>query len=165
VRPRGAMHGWSRLKWLADLAALLAAESSDSVEHLYRRSRALGVGLCSAQALLLCEQLLSVPIPLALLDELRRSRRATWLVRIAIKTMIGGGGRELEARPFASTRILLAQFVLCGTLPNAIAQLRYRALSVHDHVHTPLPRGLRFLYPVLRAPLWLWRRLAKSCGR
>ena len=54
----GAMHGWSRLKWLADLAALLAAESPDSVEHLYRRSRALGVGLCSAQALLLCEQLL-----------------------------------------------------------------------------------------------------------
>lgn len=161
----GAMHGWSRLKWLADLAALVAAESPEMVEQLYRRSRALGAGLCSAQALLLCERLLSASIPPALLDELRRSRRAAWLVRIALKTMIGGVERELEARPFASTRILLAQFVLCGSWANAAAQLRYRALSIHDRVHTPLPKGLRFLYPLLRAPLWLWRRLAKARER
>ena len=161
----GAMHGWSRLKWLADLGALMGGESPESVEYLYRRSLALGAGLCSVQALLLCERLLSVPMPPALPDELHRSRRAAWLVRIGLKTMVGGGERELEARPFASARILLAQFALCGTWPNVIAQLRYRALSVHDRVHAPLPRGLRFLYPVLRAPLWLWRRLAKASVR
>jgi hypothetical protein len=107
--------------------------------------------------------LLGAAIPAALLDELRRVRGASWLVRIGLKSMVGE--RELEARPFARARILLAQFALCGTWPNAVAQLRYRGVSVHDRVHTPLPKGLRFLYPVLRAPLWLWRRLAKARGR
>jgi hypothetical protein len=158
----GAMHGWSRLKWLADLAALVAAQSPDSLEHLYHRSRALGAGLCSAQALLLCERLLSAPIPAALLDELRHSRRAAWLVRIALETMAGGEERELDVRPFANTRVLISQLALGGGWRHAAAQLRYRAVSVHDHVHTPLPKGLRFLYPILRAPLWLRRRLSRK---
>jgi hypothetical protein len=158
----GAMHGWSRLKWLADLAAVVAAESPDSVEHLYRRSRALGAGLCSAQALLLCERLLSVPISAALREELRRSHAAVWLVRIALQTMAGGDERELDERRFAGTRILMSQLALGGSWRHAAAQLSYRAVSVHDRVYTPLPKGLRFLYPVLRAPLWLRRRLSRT---
>jgi hypothetical protein len=156
----GGMHGWSRLKWLADLAALAARESPDGVEHLYRRSRALGAGLCPVQALLLCERLLGLEIRPPFLDELRRVRGASWLVRIALETMAGGGERELETRPLASTRVLMAQFALGGSWAHAVAQLRYRAVSVHDLVYTPLPNGLGFLYPILRAPLWLWRRLA-----
>jgi hypothetical protein len=52
------------------------------------------------------------------------------------------------------------QLVLCGSWRGAAAQIRYRAVSVHDRVVTPLPKGLEFLYPWVRAPLWLWRRLA-----
>lgn len=156
----GAMHGWSRLKWLADLAALISRESPDAIGQLYARSRALGAGLCSAQALLLCEQLLGATIGSTLSAELRDLAAVRWLVRVALKTMVGGGEKELEARPLASTRILVSQLALGGTWRHAAAQLRYRAVSVHDRVRTPLPKGLSFLYPLLRAPLWLSRRLA-----
>jgi hypothetical protein len=156
----GAMHGWSRLKWLADLAALLGKEDPQSIEPLYRRSLELGVGLCSAQALLLCRRLLDTPIAPDFAAELERLPGVSWLVRTALDTMAGGGVRELESRPFVAARILLTQLVLCGSWRGAAAQMRYRAVSVHDRVLTPLPKGLEFLYPWVRAPLWLWRRLA-----
>ncbi len=155
----GAMHGWSRLKWLADLAALLRKESPQSIEPLYRRSLELGVGLCSAQALLLCRRLLDTPIAPDFAAELERAPSGSWLVRAALNTMAGCGAREVDSRPFVAARILLMQLVLCGGWRGAAAQMRYRAISVHDRVLTPLPKGLEFLYPWVRAPLWLWRRL------
>jgi hypothetical protein len=30
--------------------------------------------------------------------------------------------------------------------------------GVADIVRVPLPRPLHFIYPLLRLPLWLWRR-------
>ena len=156
----GAMHGWSRLKWLADLAALLAHESPEAIEPLYRRSLDLGAGACSAQALLLCERLLGTPLPPSLKDELLGKPVVRWLCQFALATMTGGGAEaELRARPFARTQILMAQFALGGGWRHAAAQVRYRAISVHDRTHLPLPRPLHFLYPVLRLPLWLSRRL------
>ncbi len=156
----GAMHGWSRLKWLADLAALLGKENPQAIEQLYRRSLEFGVGLCSAQALLLCQRLLHTQIAPDFAAELKRIAGVSWLVRAALDIMAGGGERELDSRRFATTRILLMQLVLCGSWRGAAAQIRYRAVSVHDRVVTPLPKGLEFLYPWVRAPLWLWRRLA-----
>jgi hypothetical protein len=157
----GAMHGWSRLKWLADLAALLARETPESIDQLYRHSRALGAGVCPAQALLLCEQLLDATICPALSRELCNVGGAPRLAAFALDIMAGGRDQELDARLFAATRILISQLALGGTWRHALAQLRHRMVSVHDRVYLPLPRGLRFLYPVLRAPLWLWRRLAR----
>jgi hypothetical protein len=155
----GALHGWSRLKWLADLAGILSHEGVDGVERLYRRSLELGAGLCSAQALLLCGRLLAMDLPDALEAELRSRPLAGWLESVALTTMTGAGAeRELEARPFARTRVLLAELALPGTPSGVWRQLRYRSVSVTDRVRLPLPRGLGFLYWILRAPLWLWRR-------
>jgi len=156
----GAMHGWSRLKWLADLAALLGKEDPQSIVQLYRRSLELSAGLCCAQALLLCRRLFGTPVSAELAAELARIPGVPWLVRAALDTMAGGGARELDARPLVAARILLMQLVLCGSWRGAGAQMRYRAISVHDRVVTPLPKGLELLYPFVRAPLWLWRRLA-----
>jgi hypothetical protein len=157
----GAMHGWSRLKWLADLAALLSKENPQSIEQLYRRSLELGAGLCSAQALVLCHRLLGTQLGPDLTVELERTPGVSWLVRQAMDIMCGGDAAlELDSRPLAGVRILLMQLVLCGSWRGAVTQMRYRAVSVHDRVVTPLPRRLEFLYPVLRPPLWLWRRFA-----
>jgi hypothetical protein len=158
----GAMHGWSRLKWLADLAALLARETPESVVQLYRRSIVLQAGVSAAQALLLCERLLAAEICPTFAKELDGATGARPLARFALEIMAGGDSRELETRPLANVRILISQLALGGTWRAALAQGRYRMVSVHDRVHTPLPKALRFLYPVLRAPLWLWRRLAKA---
>src|SRR6185503_8385880 len=58
----GATHAWSRLKWLADIAAF-AAREPEAVETLYRRSVALGAGRSGGQALLLAHDLLALPVP------------------------------------------------------------------------------------------------------
>jgi hypothetical protein len=55
----GACHSWSRLKWLADLNALLVSTHAD-IEHVYRYAQRIGAGACAAQALLLCERLLGL---------------------------------------------------------------------------------------------------------
>ncbi len=49
----GASSAWFRLKWIADLAALLNGCSAGEIERLYERSQQLGAGRAAAQALLL----------------------------------------------------------------------------------------------------------------
>src|SRR5206468_9642745 len=52
----GATHAWSRIKWLADVAALLSGLPEKEIEPLYRRSLALGAGRSGGQALLLAHE-------------------------------------------------------------------------------------------------------------
>ena len=59
----GALHWWNRLKWLADVNALLASTPEDGVERLVRAAEARGAGRAAAQALLLCRRLLQTPLP------------------------------------------------------------------------------------------------------
>jgi hypothetical protein len=49
----GASSAWFRLKWVADLAALLNDAGPGEIERLYERSQQLGAGRAAAQALLL----------------------------------------------------------------------------------------------------------------
>src|SRR5258706_13933911 len=59
----GANHCWYRLKWLADVGALLAPESESEIVRLYEAAVARGVGSAAAQALLLCRRLFSTRLP------------------------------------------------------------------------------------------------------
>ena len=61
----GALHWWNRLKWLADINALLASTPEDSIERLIRAAEVRGAGRAAAQALLLCRRLLGTPLPAA----------------------------------------------------------------------------------------------------
>jgi hypothetical protein len=99
----GALTAWSRLKWPADLAALLARE--DDLEGLYRRASALAPGRAVPQALLVCEALFGLPLgPLS--DELRRDKRNLWLARTALETMVrGGADAELGDQRLGTARI------------------------------------------------------------
>src|ERR1700677_82845 len=47
----GGQHAWSRMKWLTDVAALLATIPSTDIEGLYRAAQRRGSGRCPAQAL------------------------------------------------------------------------------------------------------------------
>ncbi len=108
----GATHAWARLKWLADVAAFLRTEGPAETERLYRRSLELGVGRSSAQALLLCEELLSLPLPEALARELRRDRKLKWLESLAISAMAGRGVTELDSTVFGTVVINVSHFML-----------------------------------------------------
>jgi hypothetical protein len=155
----GARHGWFRLKWLADLVALVAARSEADIERLYRLSQTHGAGRCPAQALLLCNRLFDVALPPALVTEMRSDRTTRWLEAIALDALAGGAEREIDDRPLGNLTIQISHFLLGRTVSHWLHELRFKAVGETDFVTWALPRQLWFLYPVLRAPSWLWRRL------
>jgi Uncharacterised nucleotidyltransferase len=155
----GAKHGWFRLKWLADIGALLAAEDGDGIARLYGCARARGVDRPAAQALLLSARLLATPLPAGLAAALRRQRIVTVLERTALRSMVAGAAEtEPTALPFGTTRIALAGFLIGRGWRYPVAAAREALASEDDRRAFPLPDRLQFLYPILRAPLWFWRR-------
>lgn len=155
----GSTHAWSRLKWIADVAALIEDDDDAEVERLYRASLAIGVGRCSAQALLLCAELFERRLPAQLEAELREERKNLWLVRVALRAMAGTHeAEELDDTMFGTVPIHVSHFLLAHGWRYKAAEVRRKALSAHDRAMLPLPRGLHFLYPLLLVPSWLWRR-------
>lgn len=158
----GASHLWSRLKWLADLNALLAAGSAD-IADLYGQAKSRGAGLCAGQALLLCRRLFDLELPPAVAAELQHSGRERRLVSIALKAMTNP-----KVKPIGMTAVaknILYQFLLGQGWAFYFAQCRIASVGILDVIDLPLPPRLHFLYPVLRLPLWLRRRLvARGSG-
>ena len=157
----GASHAWSRLKWLADLAAWLSQRSATEIETLYRQSKAMGAGAAPDQALGLCRELLNLSISADLAHEIQRDPKAVWLIKIAKSVMLGGGPVEIKDRPFVTDRILLSQLLLGHGWRYRWAELRRQWIGVHDRRRWPLPPALRGLYGVIRLPSWIWRRLKR----
>jgi hypothetical protein len=156
----GATHAWSRLKWIADVAALLSGCDPAEVERLYRASLNLGVGRCSAQALLLCHQLFETELPPTLLAELRSDRKAVWLAGVALRTMAGRYVEtELDDTVLGTVPIHLSHFALRPGWRYKLAEANRKMLSPHDRASMNLPPALGFLYPILLLPRWIGRRI------
>lgn len=156
----GATHAWSRMKWIADVAALLAGREPDAVERLYRRSLTLGVGRCSAQALLLCAQLFGTILPPRLAAELQRDRATALLVRAALHAMAGPNREtELDDTVLGTVPIHLSHFLLGRGWGYRLGEVRRKLKSPQDRSAIRLPRALHFIYPLLLIPSWLWRRV------
>ncbi len=158
----GAYHAWSRLKWLADLNALIAASNADVV-RLYGHAQSRGAGLCAGLALQLCRLLFDLRLPSALAAELQGSRRIERLVTIALKAMTRP---RVHADDMASiARSTYGQFLLGRGWAFYAGQCRVAAVSIFDVIALPLPPAFCFLYLPLRLPLWLWRRATASRRR
>ena len=161
----GAQHAWSRLKWLADLNALVAANAAD-IAPLYRHAQKIGAGLCAGQALLLCRRLLALSLPAALADEIEADKRVQRLAAIAVAAMTARRTEtEADAGFLGVTRSVGTQFLLGQGWRFYAAQCRTASAGTFDVIGLPLPPSLYFLYPILRLPLWLWRRARAALTR
>jgi hypothetical protein len=154
----GALHWWYQLRWLADIAALLSALPAESAERLYREATTRGAGRAAAQALLLCRDLLHTPLPSHLIIELGRTPRVRWLQETALGAMTSGRDerRPLDV-PFGTLRGSLSALLLGQSWRYRFTELRNLLTNQADMLLVPLPKRLRFLYPVLRLPFWIWR--------
>ncbi len=79
----GASSAWFRLKWIADLAALLSGFSAHEIERLYDRSQQLGAGRSAAQALLLAAATFGTNAGSDLERRLAAKRANRWLANAA----------------------------------------------------------------------------------
>jgi hypothetical protein len=162
----GATHAWSRLKWLADVAALLAREDGAEIERLYRKSVELGAGRSSAQALLLCSQLLATQLPRSLVQELEADRATRWLVRVAMRSMAGAHGvTELDETVLGTVPIHFSHFLMKPGGKYILSELKRKAGGRPTAASRSLPPFLRFLHPLVAVPLWLRTRARERIRR
>src|SRR5262249_37773422 len=157
----GALHWWNRLKWLADVNALLASKPGEGVEDLVGAAEAKGAGRAAVQALLLCRRLFGMTLPVRL-TTLGKSPTLRWLEATALNAMNTAQGEHTphDAR-FGTTRGSLSTFLLSRSWRYRLAELNVHLTNQSDVLAVPLSERLRFLYPLLRLPLWAWRHAVK----
>jgi hypothetical protein len=158
----GANHMWCRLKWIADIGALLAQEDPDALSSLLQDAASRGCLRAVRQALLLSHILFHSPAVDLGLTEDRTTRR---LVKVAIEAMTHGDAAvELENVAFGTSRIALARLRLKRDWKFWFDELRFALIDERDRQNLRLPPSLWFVLPLLRAPLWIGRRVA-GAGR
>lgn len=154
----GAHHGWFRLKWVADVAAMLVQEGPAGAEARYREARAAGVGRCAAQGLLLAEELLGFPLNPDFSAELRRDPIHRRLLRVAMNC-VGGKFEAAEHAQQTMLPVLLAGLLLRPGIGYKWRELGSLGANPADRATGRLPRALSFLYPVLGGVRWGGRML------
>jgi len=159
----GANHGWSRLKWLADVNALLAGRPAAVIEEYFRFATERGIDRPVGQALLLCRLLFGLELPAGVAAKLDRSRIMVLSARAARFLMTRGGAEaEIYDLPFGTTYVYLLHFLMMKSLRDAASEAFNRSINLDDVIDMPLPGWLGFLYPLLRWPLWCVRRLSAA---
>ncbi len=124
----GASSAWFRLKWLADLAALLAGSDQAETSRLHERAATLGAGVPAAAALILLHQLFGIAVAPELLNEWRRPA-IRLLVHASRKSMTGSRGEvELQQVPLGTIWIHLAQLGMIPSLRGKVSELRRQLL-------------------------------------
>lgn len=108
----GAQHGWSRLKWLIDFAALLAPMGASGIAGFYEGTSLAEGRRSVAQALLLCGALFGWSMPDAVRLDAGKDWRIRALRRIGLNVLAGGGEREIEAMPFGTTRKNISHYLI-----------------------------------------------------
>lgn len=152
----GSGHAWARLKWLADIAALLGT-SQDGGAELWAAAQAGGAARPAASAIMLANAVFGTPLPPNFVGP--RSIRLNLLNALALRVMTAGGGaRELADTPWNSVVEPSATLLTLSRWRDAWAHLRRIAIPAEDVALLRLPAGLGILYPVLRLPLWIWKR-------
>lgn len=119
----GASSAWFRLKWLADLQALIASAGITELDAVHAAMRAHGAGRAADLAIVLLERAYALPLGDALARTLAKDRRVRWLAAEAL--------RQLHAMPEPTER-------RGGTIGIHASQL-----LIGEHWTFPLSEGVR----------------------
>jgi len=150
----GAVHQWSRLKWLADFGAFLARLPADEVGQLHDAARRRGADRHTGQALLMSHRHLGAELSQPLRAMLDRDKRIARLYTGSIAAIERAAARN---RLGGFKAVALALQLRADWRAKAKV-LRHYAIQPADLARHPLPESLFFLYYVSRIPLFLVRR-------
>jgi hypothetical protein len=152
----GAHHAWSRLKWLADVAAIFRQMPEADLARFYARSRAMRLHRAVAQALLLCQDLLGVTIPESVRQDAAKDWRIRWLEEAACRALFDSGAAEIEHVRFGSLPKNLTHYLLAGQPRYLISEFLF---DLTDMPYAPAVRRLPWLRPIIRIYSWLLHQL------
>jgi hypothetical protein len=123
----GASSAWFRLKWIADLAALLSREPPHEIERLYARSQELGAARSAAQALILADRIFGLGPGADFAQRLEDDPMSRWLADVAERQL--RRSREPTDRLLGTAPIHWSQL---GLLPGWRFKLSEGARQVRD---------------------------------
>ena len=156
----GSLHAWSRLKWLADFDALMAAHGPEAPERLLAFATRAELSRPVALGLALAATLLDMPLSPAARRQIVADGAVRKLGRIAVAAMTTGNGlTELEATRFGNTRVRMSHFGLGTGWRYWWTQAAVAMASGADQAAVKLPPALSPLYRLLRPLLWTLRRV------
>ncbi len=154
----GAKHKWSRLKWLSDVAMLLARPREQPWEELFAAAKRLDAAVSLAEASLLTQWLYGLKLPEELVTFVRRDSRAPVLAEKSIVAMrLTHEELQTATRREGIVRKFRSQLARRPALPIA-DYLRRTLIQAEDLARFALPDSLLWLYYPLRPVFWLWRQ-------
>jgi hypothetical protein len=158
----GAGHAWERLRWLVDLATLLAEPGS--VDTALESAEAAGLGPAMLHAVMLAHDWLGLAVADRHLVHARTSAQVMRLDHILSHLYAGAAWYEMPRR---GSRKGLARYSMWQRLYRLAlkSDWRYRTSQALRECFTPadfvtvrLPDALFWLYPLVRPVGWLMRR-------
>jgi len=162
----GAYHGWFRLKWLADIGALLSQLSAADIATLRRDAKVAGITRCVDQALLLSARLLGTGLPDSLISELEADWQIRLLADLAIRIMIAGG--EIGDPASQMKRELLSgpsRWLMGDGFGYVATEFRRLLTNPRDLLTSDVPDWLLRFSLVVRLPYWIWKRRPGAARR
>lgn len=152
----GTVTRWFRLKWLADIQAMLSGRTAEDIARLYEAARGRDAERAAGLALQLCRRIWGLPLPADLSARLDADQRLARLERGCIAALCGP---EFDRQRFGSTRTQLYLWRLKDTWAYRARQLRLAFVDWSLMRRLPLPRPLHVLYLLARPGVWFWRKL------
>lgn len=157
----GAPHGWSRLKWLADFSGLLAAHTPEERTALCKDAGRYGAAPAVEQGLLLVDRLFGPGIvPPELLNG--ASKSAQRLAHLGLTVIARRDDGEIEADRVARSAILKSHWLLGSGFRYRAMHAVNRLRGSEERRQVALPRGLHWLYWVIRPFMWMGRRVRRG---
>lgn len=152
----GAGHGWERLSWLADLAGL--CRKPEMAARLHRQTSELGMQTAAGETFALLRDLLDCPPP----PGAGVPARPSWLSLHLVRGEAGSGHGPAWLLHNLGKR--WRGWRLRRGLPAFGREVAADLVNPIDHAYFRLPRGLVWLYPVLRPVGFLWRNFLHRPG-
>lgn len=108
----GAVHGWSRLKWLADANAMLTRLGTDELQAAWNFGRVKDVDRAVAQMFLLARDIFGTLSPISIMEEVVKSKAVRIAKQASIGAMRDSGPVELDEQTFGTVKLNFVHFII-----------------------------------------------------
>jgi hypothetical protein len=148
----GALDGWLRLKWLADISTLLRVMDATELTETLRLAREENALPAVSAACLLCHDLLGNAVPAACLD--RSEPRVARILSFSRRALASNGYRPLR-EGIPSQQWFLNEFRMHGSLRYRLNLVARSLFRPRTWLRFDLPDMLFPLYAVLSPIEWI----------
>jgi Uncharacterised nucleotidyltransferase len=161
-----SVHMWFRLKWLADIAALLQQLLPEAIEQIAKQARALEVDRSFHQAVILAHGLMGAAVPSRVLTDACCDDTARRLAIAGCRALNWHGSPEEPIKSqWFSVWVNWNAFRLRPGLRFRWKELQNQMFSPEDWARVQLPQRLSMLYLPLRPLSWVSRHVHRLVTR